>query len=127
MADQPISNQTQQAASSQKAPGVDPAVVKIHVTVRNRTMILFSDDVKSVTSRNDSGLFDVLPEHSNFISLITSPLIIGKMDGSKKELTFSNGIIKVKDNAVYCYIDLLSAKPAAATQHIIPTGAKPIK
>ena len=123
MADQPIPN----TQASQKAPGVDPAAVKIHVTVRNRMQILFNEDVKSVTSRNDTGLFDVLPEHANFISLITSPLIIGKSDGGKKEITFTNGIIKVKDNAVYCYIDLLSAKPATPTQQIIPTGAKPIK
>jgi F0F1-type ATP synthase epsilon subunit len=80
----------------------------IHVTVRNRTQILFADNVKSVTSRNDTGIFDILPEHSNFISLITSPLILGKTDGQKQEISFKNGLIKVKDNAVFCYIDLLS-------------------
>ncbi len=81
---------------------------KIHLRVRNRTQLLFNDEVKSVTSRNDTGVFDVLPEHANFISLITSPLILRKLDGQKQEIPFSNGIIKVKDNAVYCYIDLIS-------------------
>ncbi len=81
---------------------------KIKVTVRNRMAILFDDYVKAVTSKNDTGVFDVLPTHSNFISLITSPLILRKLDGQKQEITFNNGIIKVKDNAIHCYIDLLA-------------------
>jgi F0F1-type ATP synthase epsilon subunit len=85
----------------------NPADVKIKVTVRNRMAILFDDYVKAVTSKNDTGEFDILPEHSNFISLITSPLILRKLDGQKQEIKFSSGIIKVKDNAIYCYVDLL--------------------
>jgi len=81
---------------------------KIHLTVRNRMKILFDEEVKSVSSKNDTGVFDILSEHSNFISLITSPLIIRKLDGKKQEITFKNGLIKVKDNAVFCYIDLLA-------------------
>src|ERR1700733_2667690 len=90
---------------------------KIHLTVRNRTMILFNDDVKSVTSRNDTGVFDILPEHSNFISLISTPLIIGRLDGQKREIAFGNGIIKVKDNAVHCYVDLLSKEATINPQN----------
>ena len=81
---------------------------KIKVTVRNRTAVLFDDYVKSVTSKNDTGVFDVLPTHSNFISLISSPLVLGQLDGKKKEITFTTGILKVKDNAVHCYVDLVT-------------------
>jgi F0F1-type ATP synthase epsilon subunit len=96
------------------------SVEKIHVRVRNRTQLLFDDDVTSVTSKNDTGIFDVLPEHANFISLITSPLILRKLDGQKQEIPFVNGIIKVKDNAVYCYIDLISKDASIAPS--IPTA-----
>jgi F0F1-type ATP synthase epsilon subunit len=89
-------------------PEAKPTSEKIHLTIRNRIRVLFDDDVKAVTSKNDTGIFDVLPEHSNFISLITSPLIIRKLDGQKQEITFNNGLIKVKENTVHCYIDLLS-------------------
>ncbi|HSX08605.1 MAG TPA: hypothetical protein VLF93_00445 [Candidatus Saccharimonadales bacterium] len=101
----------------------DPAIAdeKIHLRIRNRTQIIFNDDVKSVTSRNDTGLFDILPEHANFISLISSPLIIGKLDGKKQEIPFNNGIIKVKDNAIFCYIDLISQAPVKPP--IVPTAA----
>jgi F0F1-type ATP synthase epsilon subunit len=107
MADaQPIQpNQQKQQQPSQPVP---LSAEKIHVTVRNRTQVLFDEEAKSVSSKNDTGVFDILPEHSNFISLITSPLIIRKLDGTKKEVTFQNGIIKVRENKVNCYIDLIS-------------------
>jgi len=103
MADtQPISqNQT-------PPPAVNPADEKIHLVLRNRNQILFNDYVKAVTSKNDTGVFDILPEHSNFISLISTPLTIHLVGGGKKEIPFTNGIIKVKDNAIFCYIDLLA-------------------
>jgi F0F1-type ATP synthase epsilon subunit len=94
---------------SQKVPTKQSlSVEKIRVTVRNRTKVLFDEYVKSVSSKNDTGVFDILPEHSNFISLITSPITIRTIDGHKQEITFNNGLIKVKDNAVHCYVDLLS-------------------
>jgi F0F1-type ATP synthase epsilon subunit len=106
---QPI--QPTQTPSQVQHPVQQPAPLsaeKIRVTVRNRTQILFNEEAKSVSSKNDTGVFDILPEHSNFISLITSPLIIRKLDGTKQEITFQNGLLKVKENNVHCYIDLIS-------------------
>jgi len=105
----------QPTSQIQQTPTSDLAAEKIHVTVRNRTQILFNDDVKSLTSKNDTGLFDILPEHSNFISLIGGSIIIGKLNGQKQEIPVKNGVIKVKDNAIYCYIDLISKE--ANIQH----------
>lgn len=85
-----------------------PAVEKLHVTVRNRMKVIFDDDAHSVSSKNATGVFDILPEHSNFISLIMSPLTIRTMEGKKQEITFNNGLLKVRNNTVHCYIDLLS-------------------
>jgi hypothetical protein len=81
---------------------------RIHVMVRNRRQILFDDDVKAVTSINDTGLFDVLPEHSNFISVLKDSIKLHKMDGTEEVITLKNGVMKVKDSGVKCYIDLLT-------------------
>lgn len=98
-----------QTQSNTSAMSQNESAEKIHLTIRNRTKIIFNEDVKSITSRNDTGIFDILPEHSNFISLITSPLIVRKLDGQKQEVPFISGLLKVKDNTVFCYIDLLSS------------------
>ncbi len=102
-----------------------PSSDKIHLRVRNRAKVLFDEDVKALSSRNDTGLFDVLPEHANFISLINRKLIVHKLDGNIQEIPLNNGIIKVKDNAIRCYIDLLA--PEAVNQQTPPpptTAAK---
>jgi len=91
---------------------------KIRVVVRNRDKVLFDDEVKSVSSKNDTGSFDILPEHTNFITLIKSPLTIRMSDGKIQEIALSNGIIKVKDNEVYCYIDLLVKGVVSNTKQI---------
>lgn len=104
MADQPITQ------SNEIKPMRNESKKTIHLTVRNRIQILFNDEVKSVTSKNDTGIFDILPEHSNFISLVSSPLIIRKPNGEKKEITFTNGLLKVKDSNVHCYVDLLAQR-----------------
>lgn len=97
-------------STAQQEP-VQPTVMsaeKMHLKVRNRGKVLFDDDVKALSSRNDAGAFDILPEHANFISLINRKLIVHKLDGNTHEIPLSNGIIKVKDNAIRCYIDLLA-------------------
>ena len=122
MADTQNQPTQQSGPSSQPLKSVPaPSPMKIRVTVRNRTQVVFDGEVKSVSSKNDTGIFDILPEHSNFISLISSPLIVRKLDGQKQEIPFKNGIIKVKDNAIHCYIDLLVKGTAAPT---IPQGNK---
>jgi F0F1-type ATP synthase epsilon subunit len=105
---QPTQPQPQSQVQRPVQQPVSLSAEKFHLTVRNRTQVLFNEEVKSVSSKNDTGVFDILPEHSNFISLITSPLIIRKINGQKQEITFNNGLIKVKENNVHCYIDLIS-------------------
>ncbi|MBA3724701.1 MAG: hypothetical protein H0W89_07530 [Candidatus Levybacteria bacterium] len=95
-----MSEQPQQTAST----------IKIHLMVRNRKQILFDGDVKALTSKNDSGIFDVLPEHANFISVLKESITIHTLDGKKQAIPLNNGVIKVKDRAVRCYIDLLTAE-----------------
>jgi len=103
---------TQPIQPAQKpTPAANPSEEKIHFTLRNRNQIVFNDYVKAITSKNDTGIFDILPEHSNFISLISAPLTIHKLDGQKQEITFKSGLIKVKDNAIFGYIDLLVQGP----------------
>lgn len=100
MADQPV-----------PPPTANAHFDRIRVTVRNRKKIIFDDYVTALTSRNDSGTFDVLPEHSNFISVLRDSITLHLVDGRKIKILLKNGLIKVKDNAIKCYIDLLTANP----------------
>ena len=89
-------------------PPVQKANDRIHVMVRNRNQVLFEDDVKAVTSKNDTGVFDILPEHSNFISVINESVTVHKLDGQAQKFPLANGVMKVKNSTVNCYLDLIT-------------------
>ena len=78
----------------------------IFVVVRTKEGVMFKDKVKAVTSYNEKGPFDVLPEHENFISLINQHLVIHTMDGKENEIKVDNAIIKVYKNEVHIFLGL---------------------
>jgi F0F1-type ATP synthase epsilon subunit len=94
---------------------------KIHVMVRNRRQLLFDEDVKAITSKNDTGIFDILPEHSNFISVLKESITLHKMDGTEQVIPLQNGVIKVKDSGIKCYIDLLTSE-GNKDQNVVATN-----
>ena len=86
------------------------STTSIHVTVRDRNRVIYEADATAITTYNETGLFDILPQHANFISLVEKSLVVHTVDGKKTTITINNGLLKVKDNAVHCYVNLLLAK-----------------
>ena len=78
---------------------------KIHVTIKNRQNIYFDGEVSAITSFNDLGLFDILPKHENFISLIKNKIILHNKN-QQKELKIDQGLLKVRDNKVDIYLGI---------------------
>ena len=78
---------------------------KIHVIIKNRENVYFDDDVTAVSSFNDVGLFDILPMHENFISLIKNKIILHNKQGVK-ELKIDQGLLKVRNNKVDIYLGI---------------------
>lgn len=78
---------------------------RINVVIRNREKILLEEKVNGITSYNDRGVFDVLYEHENFISLIKQSLIIHRNGVKDQEIKIENGIMRVYQNNVYLYLN----------------------
>lgn len=100
--------QQQQQASS-LVPKEEVLVLKI----QTKTGVSFDNKVKAVTSFNDKGIFDVLPEHENFISVIKDKIIIHQLDGQDKEMKITNGVLKVNSNEAHIFLGLtdINAQP----------------
>lgn len=77
----------------------------IHVTIRNKESVIYDGQVTAVSSINDVGLFDILPFHENFISLVKEKIIVHESTG-QKEFKINNGLLKVKDDKVNIYLGL---------------------
>lgn len=91
--------------SNQQPPQQPLSSTTLHITVINKDGIVTDEDASAVTSYNKIGVFDVLPMHENFISLIKDELIIHKGNESKK-INIKDGIMKVTDNQVKVYLGI---------------------
>lgn len=77
---------------------------KLHLVILRRDGLLFEGDVEAVSSKNDVGPFDILPEHGNFVSTVNQYIKIHKVGGQVEELTIDKGILRVKENRLEIFI-----------------------
>jgi F0F1-type ATP synthase epsilon subunit len=79
---------------------------KLLVTIRNREQVLINEPVKSITCYNDSGVFDILPQHTNFISIIHKFISIRRLSGEVVQIAVDNGIIRVYEEKIDVFLGL---------------------
>lgn len=77
-----------------------------HLKIISKSGVLFDDDIKSLTSYNDHGRFDVLASHANFISIIYKKIIIMEANGIKKEMEIERALLKNKQNSLEIYLGI---------------------
>lgn len=80
----------------------------LSVIVRNKDQILYSGHPYALTAVNDKGIFDILPQHENFISLIKEKVTIHDSQKAKHEMKIENGILRVHEDKVYIYVNFKS-------------------
>lgn len=72
--------------------------------IRNHTEVLFERPVEYLTSLNEKGEFDILPSHSNFISLIQKKVRFKEVGGAEKEMVFANAVLRFVENKAEVFI-----------------------
>lgn len=60
----------------------------------------------AISSTNPVGRFDILPEHTNFISLIFKRLTIHLEDKKKIDYEFNRGVLEVSDNVAKVFLGI---------------------
>lgn len=76
----------------------------LHLTIVNREQVLFDGDVESITSVNDTGEFDILAMHENFISLVRDKLVFRPPKEKQQTLPITRGIMQVHTNKVRVFV-----------------------
>lgn len=72
--------------------------------IRSRSGMIFSGELEAVSSVNRVGPFDILPGHTNFVSMIKEKLVLHKGKGEKQELGVEDGVMIVEDNKVRVFL-----------------------
>lgn len=77
-----------------------PLTVKIH----DLSKVLFDGEVYAISSTNESGPFDILSSHTNFITLIKDFVVLTLPSKEKKEFKIETGVLKNLNNEVEVYL-----------------------
>jgi hypothetical protein len=77
-----------------------------HLKIYSPFKVYFDGSAKSVSAENDTGAFDILPKHHNFMTLLNAgELRVVKTDGEQK-YRIARGIMHVKKNTVVVFLDV---------------------
>ena len=76
----------------------------LDVTMKSRKKKFFEGKAESVTSNNDDGVFNVLPQHANFITMIKDFVKIGLENGDTKDFEITNGVLRVYEGKVDIFL-----------------------
>ena len=67
----------------------------------------YENDAHSLSALNESGVFDVLPGHHNFISmLLPCNVIVEAPDKEKRSIPIHRGLMHVKEDRVIVFLDV---------------------
>jgi F-type H+-transporting ATPase subunit epsilon len=98
--------------STQTVPNPTPSQPKLapsqfHLKVYSPLRLYFEGDADSVSAVNDTGPFDVLAQHHNFITLLNPcDLVIRTKDQKDRVIPIARGIMQVKTNDVVVFLDV---------------------
>jgi F0F1-type ATP synthase epsilon subunit len=80
---------------------------KFHLKVYSPFKVYYEDDVESISAVNETGPFDVLAGHHNFITLLNPCDIVIKNSGEKDVIIkITRGIMQVKSDDVVVFLDV---------------------
>lgn len=78
-----------------------------NLLITNPERIFFDGEAYSISSKNDSGPFDILPNHAHFVSLLNDVKVeVVSKEGKKLTFAVARGLISAKDNKVRVFVDL---------------------
>jgi len=80
----------------------DKLAIKIYSPFRT----FYEGEAESLSAENDTGPFDILPGHHNFLSLIKPGKIIVRDPQGEEKFEVSKGVLHVKSNLVSVFLDV---------------------
>lgn len=88
-------------------PQVDSNTKSFYLYIQSPDRLHYEGEVEAISAVNEKGLFDILPLHENFISLVKERVVIHKkIKKETEELKIDTGVIKVQENKVYVLLGL---------------------
>lgn len=78
----------------------------IFVKVYAPFQIYFEGDAYSVSAVNETGPFDILPRHHNFLCMLVPCELVIKTEAGERRIKISRAIMHVKSEKVTVFVDV---------------------
>jgi F0F1-type ATP synthase epsilon subunit len=98
----PEEKTTTETTKSEKLLDETKIMVKIYSPFR----VYFNDEASSISAINDTGPFDVLPKHHNFITLLNGGEVTVRIEDKVQRFKIDRGVMHVKNNFVTVFLDV---------------------
>jgi len=98
---------TGQVIDDHKDAVVDPnAKPVMHLKVYSPYKIYFDDEAHSISAENETGPFDILPKHHNFITLVSACNLTIETPKGAQNLEIAGGLLHVKADEVVLFLNV---------------------
>jgi len=94
------------AAPGTAAPKAAQARPTLHIKVYSPFKTYFNEDAYSISAVNDTGPFDVLPKHHNFMTLLKPCELLIDRQGGPVRIRITRGIMHVKADKAVIFLDV---------------------
>lgn len=78
----------------------------MHVKVYAPFKVYYDDLAESISAVNDTGEFDILPKHHNFMTLISQGEVVVRNGEKEEKIPIHKGIMHVKSDEVIVFLDV---------------------
>lgn len=86
-----------------KQPSEKP---ELNVIARAPFHLYYEGTATSVSATNQVGIFDILPGHADFFSVLEPGEVIIETSSGPIDFPINNGIITVRDNEVMVFVNM---------------------
>ncbi len=92
-------------ASSSNAAAVQQSS-DMHIKISSPYKVYFDERANSISAVNDTGAFDILPGHRNFMTLVSACEINIKTKTGDQKIKIARAVMHVKANDVTVFLDV---------------------
>lgn len=78
----------------------------MHIKVYAPFKTYYDDLGTSISAINETGPFDILPQHHNFMTLLSPGDVIVRSNDDEKKIEITRGIMHVKADRVIVFLDV---------------------
>lgn len=86
-----------------KTPNTLPLM---HIKVYSPFQTYLDEDGYSISAENDTGPFDILPHHHNFMTLLKACELLVRTPTTLRKIRISSGLMHVKADRVIVFLDI---------------------